>query len=261
MIRRITLDELIATARSMDRAFRTSEMVRDHLGANVEHVTFDEALRHTLDGNERLVPEAEALMDGLNLTVETRGREWQPTVAGAYPVVPEFLTGRPDCMRGMVYEVSETMPVRLVVDIFASWAFTGPQLRKRGAVVLALAMMLQRYRPVELEILTSSTGLDRLTPMGLLIPIHAKPLNLSVAAFLFSPAFFRLLTGSYLDRVMGVPPSIPADMWHHCRKELHLGPSDLYIEPAIGYSEQTDEILGNARQWLQKQLDRFMGAR
>lgn len=261
MITAITVDELINEARHNPR-LRKTLMADNHAGKNVEHVTFDQACESALSGDDSLVPQAETMIDSLNLEgFETRGREWQLAVAGAYPVVPEFLMNRPDCMRSLVVDQSETMPVRLVVDIFASCGFTGQQLRKRGLVMLALTMLLQRVRPVSLEILTSSLDDSRTRPIGLLIPVATKPVNLSVAASLFSPAFFRLLTASYMDVVLGTPASIPADSYHRCKAELNLGPDDLYVEPAIGMPEETQAILGNPREWLQKQLDRILGAR
>ena len=92
------------------------------------------------------------------------------------------------------------VPVRLVNCGQSGCGIAPPQ----APVILSLVLMLQRYRAVELELLTSST-------VGLLIPVTTKPLNISRVAFCFRPAFFRLLTAPYMDRVMGVPSCIPAE--------------------------------------------------
>lgn len=261
MLKTITIDDLIQEASSNASLERIST-AHWTLG-RVDNVSFEQAVKRSARGDDSLVPEAERMIDSLALDgFETRGREWQLTVAGAYPLVPEFLANRPDCMRGLVVDTNETMPVRLIVDLFASCSFSSEQLRARGLVMLALTMMLERYRPVELMVMCSSlmrdTERETAEPAALLIPVHTKPVNLSVAAFLFSPAFVRLLLFAYMEGIMRVPSCIPADTHHVCRRVLELGPSDIYIEPAIGDSRQTSQILGNPRQWLQAQLDRIL---
>jgi hypothetical protein len=254
-IRTLDLMELVNYAKD-HKAMRSTAMVSGHTGSNVENISFTDALERAQFGDQTLVERAESMVNDFALEIETPGREWQPTVAGAYPVVPEYCAGIPDCMRGMVYSSSESMPVKVVVDLFASCGFTGKQLVDRGTVVLALVLLLQRFRNVELAVLTSSKDRDD-NPVGLLIPVSSKPLNISLAAFLFRPVFFRFLTASYMDLAMHVPSSIPAPTGIDHRKELGLSANDIFIEPAVGHPQQTNEILGNPKAWLQKQLDRF----
>lgn len=232
-----------------------------HEGPNTEYLTYGQIADYAQYGDDSLVSEAEQMIDSLSVSVETHGRQWEPTVCGAYGVIPEYLAGRPQCMRGMKHVESESSPVRLVVDLFASCGATGKQLRDRGIVILSLAMLLSRHRPVSLEILLSTTkNYSNPEPCGLLIPVPSRPFNVSVVSSLFRPAFVRKLMFAYAGKVLKVDSSIPADSYGLCLKELELGPKDLYIERVIGYSPALNEMLGNPQVWLQKQLDRFMGS-
>jgi hypothetical protein len=100
------------------------------------------------------------LMDNVPLIMAERARaekldvqvvfpSWQPDIVGAFPDVPSFLAGQPDCMRRLVNQVSDTRPVRIMVGMASSSAFGADVLAKRGALISALALQLSKTRSVE----------------------------------------------------------------------------------------------------------------
>lgn len=118
-----------------------------------------DSLERTATGHTARVPEAERLLDAIEAEIEQSAPEWSNDVAGAFPDVPAFLAGAPECMRRRIQTISERAPVRVWVDVSSSAGISHDMLARRGVAALALAMQLIRQgRAVELLTFTSLDG-------------------------------------------------------------------------------------------------------
>src|SRR4029450_10054823 len=77
--------------------------------------------------------------------------EWHSSVAGAFPSVPDFLAGIPECMRRRVVQPNELTPLTVWICTTSSGGVEFEDLQRRGVAVLALAMALANARPVEIR--------------------------------------------------------------------------------------------------------------
>lgn len=114
----------------------------------------DKIMQTIANGDESLVPEAEKLMDSLEVALETVGRIWQSDVSGQVLSVPDYLANVPTTFRRMKETVSDVSPIKLYVSSSCAWYITPDQMQRRGVAIMALAMKLQAIRPVEVYLLT-----------------------------------------------------------------------------------------------------------
>lgn len=206
-------------------------------------------------GDDRLVAEAERLIEQLSASIELPDMAWQSDVCGAYPVVAEFLSGNPDCMRRRAACERELAPISIYVDVASSWQVTADMLQRRGVAILALVMGLSRVRPVDLSVV-STLGMQRGEGAHVVVaPINTRPIDLASACYaLTSSGFSRRIclgiakatgghTGKWPD-----PAAVPA--------MLGVGASDLFIKNA----HVDDAMLVNPVAWVQREIDRLVGA-
>jgi hypothetical protein len=217
--------------------------------------TCADAARYATIGNERLVRDAEALLGQIDAgDVQTRGWERMASPCGAFPVVPEFLAGHPDCMRRNV--PVEHGPIRLIMDTTSSGGISAATLHKRGTVLLALAMiLLAEGRPVELH---WTCALD--APGGasaVVVRCPTVPVNLGVCCHLLtSQAWCRGLGYGYLMRTFRASGGWPfdtapcADVTAAMREAYAMNPDDIYI-PAIFMH---DAMVNDPIAWINAQL-------
>lgn len=133
----------------------------------------------------------ESLVDRIDASFRDRdAQQWMPSVAGAYPMVPEYLMGMPENMRQRVAVESDVAPIRLFVSISAGANVEVDALAKRGAAVAALAMRLSEARPVELY--ATFDVADRGTCASFLVRVPLENVGLAEVAALFAtPATMR----------------------------------------------------------------------
>jgi hypothetical protein len=156
--------------------------------------TMDEAAAKLLTGDDKLVPEAEKMLEQVGSHAHTTRPEWRPSVYGAYPVVPDALAGYPESMRHVENVGSDLAPIRLYVCTTSSAGVGHEDLTKRGIACLALAMALAAIRPVELFTITQLDGGGKATrddheDAGAFIcvtRINSQPLDLSTACHLLT---------------------------------------------------------------------------
>lgn len=216
------------------------------------------------NGDESLVAGAEKLLEEIASVENHDGIAWVNSPAGAYPVVPEFIAGRPDCMRQQE-RVTDSTPISIYVCTTSSGGVGTETLLKRGTVILALLMKLQTIRPVEL-FLTVELGTYKGLSAYQVIPVDSKPLSISQAAYLLTSAgFARNLTYSVSHLELKDDGSWP---WLYTTKRsddeydetmktvLNMGDSDLYIKCAFLY----DELLKHPVEWINAQLARYNNA-
>ena len=66
--------------------------------------SLNKLLDRCLSGDERYIDAAEQLLDQLRTEIEIPRPQWQQSAWGAFPSVPDFLSGEPDCMRQMAFD-------------------------------------------------------------------------------------------------------------------------------------------------------------
>jgi hypothetical protein len=219
--------------------------------------TWEAALQKALRGDTAKVARAEQLLSKLEANIELKTRQWVGTVAGAFPSVPDYLSGHPESMRRLTELESDQTPLRVFVDIVASASLTADQMERRGIAVLAVAMALTASRPVELWTCSALDGADGFT--NVMIRIASAPLQLSEAcAALCNPATARALLYALCHKLN-----------HHqggwaktghteagLRKMLgtYCQPTDLVIKPTHANDE---EIIQDPVAWLNQTLKQF----
>lgn len=203
-----------------------------------------ESVDYAINGNTKLVGEAERLMDKLQTSIEVRSRQWGGAVAGAFPCVPDYLIGHPESMRKLDDCVSDSTPLRVFCATSSSAGMEWGQLQSRGVAVLAATMALCQSRPVELWTFTPFNGNGAHGECNILVRVNSSPLCLSEACVALGSIGF--------DRNMGmtigyVEDSFDGD-WARilktagfgdeqktiaaCREMLGASDTDLIIPPA-----------------------------
>lgn len=132
------------------------------------------------------------IIDKLDATFSGRERaEYVPAIVGAYPVVPDFLHGMPECMRAKTMVESELAPIRLFVGINVNCTVDAIKAEIRGAASAALAMQLARVRPVELYAFTECHATKTsYKEIIFIVPISTAPVIDKDIAFAFSSIEF-----------------------------------------------------------------------
>lgn len=235
--------------------------------------TFDSAAHTARTGDNALVPAARAMLDKITPGLEIDRPEWVSSPMGAYPMVPDALAGSPACMRRMVHVATDRSPVRIYASVNASANLSAAQLTKRGTAILALAMLLEQQRPVELYALGASDGNNRATRADgldagaslITVKLPMQPIDLSAVAYaLTSSGFNRHLrfavaetvgfTGRFAfggGRDFGNAQS-PA--WQRVRRCLDLRDCDFVVPAAVSGD---DDLFQDPAGWVQRRLDQF----
>lgn len=201
------------------------------------------------------------------IDAEFRDREsvqWIPDVAGAYPIVPEFLQGVPECMRRRQSVESDAAPIRLFVNVTVSSGVEIDALRKRGAALAALAMRLSEIRPVEMY---ACWGVETNSKNHIgAVRISTAPVSASEVYFLTAdPAFCRnisfaaMCTGTnpaatsagHIGWAFGCTPD--SSRYTELQREaLGLEPQDVYLTG--GCLSDNDEMLKDPVSWVNRFL-------
>lgn len=226
----------------------------------VGYATYDDCLGDAVNGDEKLVPEAEKLLEKLDADVEISRARWIPAVSGAYVSVPDYLAGLPMSMRRRKAAADDIAPVRVYVSTTCSASIDTDLMLKRGVAILALVLKLQQVRPVELNLLAETHG-ETDGEYLQAIPLDSAPLNLSVACHcLTHVGFARHLTygvAAANDRFNGAWPDNygggGAPWEAHVREVLNLSPQDLYI----GAAREWDAMITDPVKWVNAQVKAF----
>ena len=251
-----TFDSIASFARAANQAARSNNMYRTRTdGYWFGGLSFDEALNRCTAGDLSLVSKAEQLLEKIDADVELDRRTWQPSVAGAFPCVPDFLAGAPDCMRRLLPDPSDVSPVSVYVSLTGTADVTADQWLNRGVAIIALLMKLQQVRPVELKILAEMHG----NSDGYcypLITIESRPLDISTAAFaLAHAAFCRRLCygwGLAVDGFSGACGS-SYGVERVIRQRLGMADVDLYVAPVNG----STPMLKDPVAWVNSQVAKY----
>lgn len=217
-------------------------------------------------GDIRMVSMAQRLLDKLKSQIDLEWPEWQSSIAGAYPMVPDYLVGLPENMRTRSTSLSDRAPIRIVYSTCSSCGFSGDVLIKRGVTVLALVMKLANIRPVEVYTLHTSHAKNEDQLYVLLTKLNTTPLDLASTCFaLASATFSRAITYAYGTSFADFVGLTVYGSEHSPKKwnvdwlQNELGPhlgftkSDLII-PAIRVD---DDLLKSPITWVQSKIDLY----
>ncbi len=221
-----------------------------------------DAAQYAITGNDRLVADAERYLDKIeHAGIETVRHEWEPSLCGAYPVVGDFLAGRPDCMRRRFERAGERAPVRVICDGTSSTGIKASDLQRRGAAILAFIMALAQERPVELWAAVTLDGhAYRRNMSAILVRCPTSPLNLGVCAHLLtSQAWTRGIGYGWLAAKAGAKGGWAwgepggKDYERLTRAAFDMTEQDVLV-PAIALG---DELTSRPVDWINRTLARI----
>lgn len=162
------------------------------------NVTFDVARRMAVDGDAELTDRVEKVVNSIDADqyLTDAPRLFRPSVVGPLVCVPAYLAGLPDCMRVQSGIMASTQGlVTICVNAVCSSGVPADKITEIGSAVCALALTLQRVRPVEI-VITGNLG-DGKRGQWAGVPViryGVSPFDASTLAFsLAHPAFLRML--------------------------------------------------------------------
>ena len=208
-------------------------------------------------GDETLAGQAEKYLtafDGLTLPDAYTGK-WSSAPTGAYACIPEYVAGHPSCMRQRTRLVSDRAPLHAYVQLGASAKRTAKDIMTRNTAVLALVMIINRYRPVELTVLNDSKcGGDY---VAIAVRIPGPPFSLAHASVaLGHVGFLRHPMHTYMVRELGVNPAVPLIKDStEVRKALGVTEHDLFIGKG---EDDFTAVLANPAAWVQAQVNKYL---
>lgn len=134
-------------------------------------------------GQETNVQQARQVFEKIEAQLQMGKPCWEPSIAGAYPMVPEYLMGVPENMRVKRHVQSDTAPIKIWVPVTCSAGLDAKTLVPRGTALLALAMALTNAgRTVELSV-CSFGGSNRHKEVVVAAKLCTTPLSLAETSF------------------------------------------------------------------------------
>jgi hypothetical protein len=222
--------------------------------------------RLAMSGDDHLVPQAERLLDRINADVQVPNQEWEPSEAGAFPVVPDAIAGSPLSMRRREPVYTDRAPVKIMVCQTSSWGVTTDAFMRRGVAILALVMALQQHHPVELIGFDINIGYDddRETVIGW--RVNTMPLDLAGACYtLTSMGFTRNLVydvaAQYSRETVAFPATYRLSGGHEVNAPYFLSlkfklggnAHSLLLPPC----ELRDLAITDPVRWINENVERF----
>lgn len=218
-------------------------------------LTWEQTIDRAFTGDDVLVERSRKMVEDIDTHLDIPHREWQPSPMGAYPIVADFLAGRPDSMRHLTPSEG-TAPIRIFASLCVSAGISAEDMLKRGCAIFGLVLKLQESgRAVDLEIVCPWRGYNNKGNQILTATINTRPLDLAHACFAIAhPAYFRYLGHAALYRL---DPSNSTSILgaEATRTALSLNPQDLYLDSMV-----IDEaMIKDPREWVKNQLSQFNG--
>ena len=122
--------------------------------------TAADAFLYCENGDVSKVPDAERIVAKIDDDIDADGfvQRWEPSVVGAFPLVPAYLAGTPESMLAK----NDVPDVRGDLEIWANTTVSANcsarDMRRRGVVTLAMAMALSRVRNVRIVLYSTCDG-------------------------------------------------------------------------------------------------------
>ncbi len=254
-------------ARRAARVPRQNRIGGDGSYGDMGATSYDECVRKSLTGDDRLVSKAAALYDLIDSAVEVPMPAYQPSVYGAYPCVPEVLAGEPQCMRLMKPQYSATSPITIMVATDPACGVNEPMMVTRGIAIIALVMKLNQIRPIKLTLLSENVcGFNPAEEHLIAVDVDTQPLDLATACFAIAGSgWARHLAFSVvkdLGHRVAWPSLHSTDLWiPHLHKIGILQSQDLFIPAARvegdGDGDLYKDIYSNPVAWVNRQVARL----
>lgn len=240
----------------------SSRMMDDSSAKSWTGETFKESVDGVVYGSTKYVEQAESILEKLYTEIDVPYPTWQPSMAGAYPSVPDFLSNDPESMRTLEAEDSSRSPITVYYVTTSSAGHNWQDLLKKGVATLAFAMVLSKTRPVNLKLVSTLDGSskDKCT----LIEINVDLNNISLAAAAYaiaSTGFDRNLTHTYGAHHNGFSGhwawfSFPSDnsYWTNLRHYLKMSDDDILIKGAF---LEDKKIVEDPVAWCKEQIANY----
>jgi hypothetical protein len=262
MTRILRFPSIAATA---DAAAKSIAGMRAFPADKLGHEDAYDTMRFCREGNDRLVPEAEKLIERFAAELDTSRAAWLPDIAGAYPVVPEFLAGNPECMRRRQVVASEVAPLNIYVNIGASYALDPHEIMARGTAILAFVLAMARVRPIALYAYVAAVDGYKDGEESLFVaPVNTAPLDVATAAYaLTSPAMGRAVACSIIrqdqsdSRYLKWPRGWREDRAAYNKKLLAEMGGDPENSLLIDCAFSGDALIRQPEAWLKEQIAKF----
>jgi len=226
-------------------------------------------IRMLREGDTQLVAAAEQFMAQVSAKLPSLAPVTVWDVSGDYVDVPAYLSGEPECM---TYEESDddpSAPIRIWVNVLPSGGISSAQLSKHGAVISALAMVLQQARS-NVKVTAYADLAWNARKQGAVVSwdLPTSPLVLSaLTASLAQPDIARATTvhacrtlnpgiGQEGDWLRGHCPNYAYDdAW--VREDLGAAPDDVVVPGLHLHSPHLVDPL----RWVNDQIDRILHGR
>lgn len=216
-----------------------------------------EALKRCRTGREDWAERAAKYMRKHEALLQTKARVWSPSVQGAYPMVPDYLAGMPECMRMSEQVMSDTSLLRIFACSTVSADLSREKLEARGAAILALVQLLGAVRPIELYTYCDLDGDHGDSAVFTRCRIETAPLDMATACYaLISSGFSRQINFTWAAKYgyrgsWGWDHS-PDDRRKVTCQALGAAETDLVIHG--GHSD--NKMIREPDAWLKDQLDK-----
>lgn len=202
------------------------------------------------------------LIEGMQASVTRTRREYVPSVAGSFPVVPDYLMGLPLNMRRRAPVDSELAPVRIFVDVSTAARISVKQLEVRGAAVCALIMRMVETRPVEVYAVGANTANRKTVGVQVRLDVHPISLSHMVAVFMSSQFIrgIRLSAQARAADAYGPSEGFPWAFSNNngrvreegMRRMFDMEPEDIYIAGASPH--WINDITHDPTEWINRQV-------
>lgn len=228
-------------------------------------MTADELRALAIGGDLSNVAAAETLLQKFATEIERGRAVWELSPVGAFPAVPEFLTGEPCSMWQQSHGSDDRAPVRIVANTTISAGLDHETILKRGVAVLALVLKLSEIRPVSLTLINAVDNGGKGAHI-IALDIPTAPLDLAHAAFAMSHvAWTRALGYAVFDsmkwdggwpwRLHPFDGASRATAEQRVREAMALEETDVYLHPAHLDSPEVRDPVKFINDTLAKYID------
>lgn len=216
--------------------------------------------------DKALIGRIHELTQKIDSTVKGRTRdEWMPSVAGAYPMVPDYCMGLPEPMRTMQRNESPLAPIKVYIELGLSEKYADSTAVKRAAACAALIVKLSELRPVDAFIICASTIHSRGPNRKVFVRAKMEPKHFDatyIARAMVMQAIVRPIRweciaecGEYsmLGFAYGMNGESEETRAMHVREHFRMGVEDIYI-PAMRAGVSDGRQFNDPAAWVEKYL-------
>lgn len=210
-----------------------------------------------------------ALLDRIRKTMQQidesmEGRtlpQWNASLFGAYPIVPDYLAGDLFSMRHKAAIESDIAPITVWVESGLSQSFSEDQAARRATAIAALIAKLGESRPVEAKMICASR-MDGVGHRFIQTDVDTHTLDETLIAQVFAmPEIVRPLRWALIWEDSNSSSigwafnsvNTPSRL-RSIREKFGMRPQDVFIPAAINRDHDTATMLDNPVQWVHEQI-------